>query len=48
MGGLYLAYDAVSTFFSLNLKEILVYNSALSSTDRTNVENWLKTKWGLP
>lgn len=28
--------------------EIVVYNSALGSTDRTNLYNYEKTKWGTP
>lgn len=28
--------------------EIIVYNSALSTTDRQSVENYIKSKWGTP
>jgi hypothetical protein len=27
--------------------EVVVFSSALSSTDRTNIQNWLATKWGI-
>ena len=31
-----------------SLAEVIVYNSALSTTDRQAVEGYLKTKWGTP
>ena len=31
-----------------DIAEILIYNSALSTTDRQNVESFLRTKYGLP
>ena len=42
------AYDISNVeFWDGDVAEILVYNSALSTTDRQNVENYLKTKYGL-
>ena len=39
--------DGVGSILKADLADILVYNSALSTTDRTNVETYLKTKYGL-
>jgi hypothetical protein len=36
-----------ATVHSGNLCEIIVYNSALSDTDRATVESYLMTKWGI-
>lgn len=35
-------------FWDGDMAEILIYNSALSATDRQNVENYLKAKYALP
>ena len=37
-----------NNFWNGDIAEILVYNSALSTTDRQNVENYLKTKYATP
>lgn len=34
-------------FLSGNIAEILLYSSALGTTDRQSVENYLKAKWGF-
>jgi hypothetical protein len=35
------------TDFRGDIGSVIIYNSVLSSTDRTNVYNYLKTRWGL-
>ena len=37
-----------SELSEIDMAEILVYDTALSTTDRQNVENYLKAKYGLP
>lgn len=32
----------------VNVGELLIYNSSLGTTDRDNVESYLRTKWGTP
>ncbi len=34
-------------YFSGDLAEITIYNTALSDTERQNIETYLKTKWGI-
>ena len=48
-GNMTLFDDATSSFtaFRGDIGEVIVYDSVLSSTDRTNAYNYLKTKWGL-
>ena len=38
---------AFSLFYKVYLAEIIVYNFALSDTDREAVENYLMSKWGI-
>lgn len=40
------ANNTLSTFLNGNIGEIIVYNSALSTTDRRQVEGYLAWKWG--
>jgi hypothetical protein len=35
-------------FWNGDIAEVLVYNNALSSTNRGNVETYLKSKYGIP
>jgi hypothetical protein len=37
----------IQSFSSVGIGEIIVYNSALSSTDRSAVESYLMSKWGI-
>lgn len=37
-----------SNFYGGDMAELLLYNSALSTTDRQNVENYLKAKYAIP
>jgi hypothetical protein len=37
----------VNPFFG-NIAELIIYNTALSDSDRTSVETYLRNKWGLP
>jgi hypothetical protein len=39
--------SAVSAFFNGDVAEILIYNAALSDTDRSAVEQYLISKWGI-
>jgi hypothetical protein len=49
VGNVYIMSDATNTYFSTgDYAELLIYNSALSAPDRTNVVNYLKTKYGIP
>ena len=48
MGGMFMGYDGVSLYYSTRVKEILIYNSALSTTDRQNVEAYLRAKYATP
>lgn len=41
------AYDSGGAFISADIAAILIYSSALSGTDRSSVENALKTYYGL-
>lgn len=40
--------DNTATFMTGDIGELLYYNSALSGTNRGNVEAYLKSKWGTP
>jgi hypothetical protein len=40
-------FTANSRYLDGNISEILVYDSALSNTDRQNIEGYLAWKWGL-
>jgi hypothetical protein len=42
----YIGYDGNSNFTGF-IAEVILFNKALGSTEYTNVENYLKTKWGL-
>jgi prepilin-type N-terminal cleavage/methylation domain-containing protein len=35
-----------TTYFSGDIAEIIIYNTALSDDERENIENYLKMKWG--
>lgn len=46
--GLYLgSHGDNSSFLDGDIAEIIVYNSALSTSDRESVESYLSTKWGI-
>lgn len=45
---IYLGRGQGGTSTACQFAEILVYNSALGSTDLNSVESYLKTKWGTP
>lgn len=38
---------SASAFFACDLGEIIIYNSALSTSDRQTVENYLYSKWAI-
>lgn len=40
-------YNAASQFFTGDIAEFLIFTKALPDTEIANVENYLKTKWGL-
>lgn len=40
-------YPSPSYYFKGDICEIVIYNSVLSSSEITNVSNYLKTKWGI-
>jgi hypothetical protein len=42
----YIGYDGNSNFTGF-IAEVILFNKALGSTEYANVENYLKTKWGL-
>ena len=42
----YIGYDGNSNFTGF-IAEVILFNKALGSTEYTNVENYLKTKWGI-
>jgi hypothetical protein len=42
----YIGYDGNSNFTGF-IAEVILFNKALSPTEYANVENYLKTKWGL-
>lgn len=46
LGTWYLA--ATSDFWGGGIAEVLIYNSVLSATNITSIENYLKTKWATP
>jgi hypothetical protein len=39
--------NTLSNFFSCDLGEVIIYGSALSTTDRQSVENYLYNKWAI-
>jgi hypothetical protein len=39
--------SATSAFLNGDIAEIIIYNAALSDTDRAAVESYLMTKWGI-
>jgi hypothetical protein len=39
--------SSASNFFACDLAEIIIYNSALSTSNRQLVENYLYSKWGI-
>jgi hypothetical protein len=43
-----LMYGFSSDYYTGDIAEVLIYNSALSNTDRSNVEGYLKTKYATP
>ena len=46
--GIYIGAHAASVnFHNGDIAEIIVYNSALSTSDRESVESYLSTKWGI-
>ncbi|NBW22959.1 MAG: hypothetical protein EBR82_84940 [Caulobacteraceae bacterium] len=50
VGALRYTFNAVNPylqFFNGDIAEIIVYNSALSDTDRNAVESYLMSKWGI-
>jgi hypothetical protein len=42
----YIGYDGNSNFTGF-IAEVILFNKALGSTEYANVENYLKTKWGI-
>lgn len=44
----YLGWSGLTTFMTGDIGEVLVYDTALSSTNRGLVEAYLKSKWGTP
>ena len=47
-GGLWRDGNSVNNPFAGDIAELLVYNSALNSTNRLAVENYLRSKWIVP
>ena len=41
-------YYAGASFADVDICEILIYGSALSTADRTSIENYLSNKWSTP
>src|SRR5580765_10921 len=48
VGNLVIGSDTTAAFMTGYIAEVLIYNSALSGTDRGNVETYLKTKYAIP
>jgi hypothetical protein len=42
------AYTPAPESFSGSIAEIVIYNRALSASETSSVESYLKTKWGTP
>ena len=47
LGGYKYFIDTSSQYAAIDICEIIVYNSALSNTDRAVVESYLMSKWGI-
>jgi hypothetical protein len=47
IGGFKANSDAQSTYAQIDIAEIVMYDSALSDTDRSAVESYLRGKWGI-
>jgi hypothetical protein len=48
LGGAYASDpSSIQAFYKVGIGEVIVYNSALSNTDRTAVELYLMSKWGI-
>lgn len=43
-----LGTNGIGSFFTQDLAEILIFPTALSTTNRQAVESYLRTKWGTP
>lgn len=48
VGTVHLMTDGGTTFFPGDIAEVVIYNSALSGTDRGNIEAYLKAKYATP
>lgn len=44
---LFIGHDETNTAFTGGIAEIIFFNKALNATEYANIENYLKTKWGL-